>query len=213
MKSQKGRILWQGRNLLDLSDEEMRAARRDMQIIFQDPIASLDPRMTVGDIIAEPLTVFEPKLSKAERTERVREIMTAVGLVPEMINRYPHEFSGGQAQRIGIARAVVTKPKLIICDEPVSALDVSIQGQVITLLRKLRKEFGLTLIFISHDLSVVRLISDDVLVLYLGRVVEAKRLRHRLRSSGPPLYAGALLRRAHPGSEACAPANPHPPAG
>ncbi|WP_064695799.1 ABC transporter ATP-binding protein [Rhizobium aegyptiacum] len=173
LKSQKGRILWQGRNLLDLTEEEMRAARRDMQIIFQDPIASLDPRMTVGDIIAEPLTVFEPKLSKAERTDRVREIMGAVGLVPEMINRYPHEFSGGQAQRIGIARAVITRPKLIICDEPVSALDVSIQGQVITLLRKLRKEFGLTLIFISHDLSVVRLISDDVLVLYLGRVVES----------------------------------------
>ncbi len=139
LKSQKGRILWQGRNLLDLSEEEMRAARRDMQIIFQDPIASLDPRMTVGDIIAEPLTVFEPKLSKTERTERVREIMGAVGLVPEMINRYPHEFSGGQAQRIGIARAVVTKPKLIVCDEPVSALDVSIQGQVITLLRSCAK--------------------------------------------------------------------------
>ncbi|MDE1996317.1 MAG: ATP-binding cassette domain-containing protein, partial [Rhizobiaceae bacterium] len=173
IQAQKGRIMWQGGNLLDLSDEEMRAARRDMQIIFQDPIASLDPRMTVGDIIAEPLTVFEPKLRKAERQERVREIMAAVGLVPEMINRYPHEFSGGQAQRIGIARAVVTRPKLIICDEPVSALDVSIQGQVITLLRKLRKEFGLTLIFISHDLSVVRLISDDVLVLYLGKVVEA----------------------------------------
>ncbi|NEI71507.1 ATP-binding cassette domain-containing protein [Rhizobium lusitanum] len=173
IKAQKGRILWQGSNLLDLSEEEMRAARRDMQIIFQDPIASLDPRMTVGDIIAEPLTVFEPKLSRAQRQDRVREIMAAVGLVPEMINRYPHEFSGGQAQRIGIARAVITRPKLIICDEPVSALDVSIQGQVITLLRRLRKEFGLTLIFISHDLSVVRLISDDVLVLYLGKVVEA----------------------------------------
>ncbi len=173
IKAQKGRILWQGGNLLDLSEEEMRAARRDMQIIFQDPIASLDPRMTVGDIIAEPLTVFEPKLSRAQRQDRVREIMAAVGLVPEMINRYPHEFSGGQAQRIGIARAVITRPKLIICDEPVSALDVSIQGQVITLLRRLRKEFGLTLIFISHDLSVVRLISDDVLVLYLGKVVEA----------------------------------------
>jgi oligopeptide transport system ATP-binding protein len=158
LRAQKGRILWQGRNLLDLSDEEMRAARRDMQIIFQDPIASLDPRMTVGDIIAEPLTVFEPKLNRAQRAERVQEIMAAVGLVPEMI---------------GIARAVITRPKLIICDEPVSALDVSIQGQVITLLRKLRKEFGLTLIFISHDLSVVRLISDDVLVLYLGKVVEA----------------------------------------
>src|SRR6195952_4363576 len=173
IKAQKGRIMWQGSDLLKLSDEEMRAARRDMQIIFQDPIASLDPRMTVGDIFAEPLTVFEPKLTRIERQERVREIMAAVGLVPEMINRYPHEFSGGQAQRIGIARAVVTRPKLIICDEPVSALDVSIQGQVITLLRKLRKEFGLTLIFISHDLSVVRLISDDVLVLYLGRIVEA----------------------------------------
>src|SRR6478736_3224060 len=148
LKAQKGRILWQGRN-------------------------PLDPRMTVGDIIAEPLTVFEPKLNRAQRAERVQEIMAAVGLVPEMINRYPHEFSGGQAQRIGIARAVITRPKLIICDEPVSALDVSIQGQVITLLRKLRKEFGLTLIFISHDLSVVRLISDDVLVLYLGKVVEA----------------------------------------
>ncbi|MBB6484225.1 ABC transporter ATP-binding protein [Rhizobium lusitanum] len=173
IKAQKGRIMWQGSNLLDLTEEEMRAARRDMQIIFQDPIASLDPRMTVGDIIAEPLTVFEPKLTKAQRQDRVREIMAAVGLVPEMINRYPHEFSGGQAQRIGIARAVITRPKLIICDEPVSALDVSIQGQVITLLRRLRKEFGLTLIFISHDLSVVRLISDDVLVLYLGKVVEA----------------------------------------
>ncbi len=173
IKAQKGRIMWQGGNLLDLTEEEMRAARRDMQIIFQDPIASLDPRMTVGDIIAEPLIVFEPKLTRAQRQDRVREIMAAVGLVPEMINRYPHEFSGGQAQRIGIARAVITRPKLIICDEPVSALDVSIQGQVITLLRRLRKEFGLTLIFISHDLSVVRLISDDVLVLYLGKVVEA----------------------------------------
>ncbi len=173
IRAQKGRVVWQGKNLLDLTPEQIRLARRDMQIIFQDPIASLDPRMTVGDIIAEPLTVFEPKLSRAQRLERVQEIMAAVGLVPEMINRYPHEFSGGQAQRIGIARAVITRPKLIVCDEPVSALDVSIQGQVITLLRKLRKEFGLTLIFISHDLSVVRLISDDVLVLYLGRIVEA----------------------------------------
>lgn len=195
IRAQKGRILWQGRSLLDLSDEEMRTARRDMQIIFQDPIASLDPRMTVGDIIAEPLTVFEPKLTRAERTERVREIMAAVGLVPDMINRYPHEFSGGQAQRIGIARAVISRPKLIICDEPVSALDVSIQGQVISLLRKLRKEFGLTLIFISHDLSVVRLISDDVLVLYLGRIVEAGDCATVFQSPAHP-YTQALFSAA-----------------
>ncbi len=168
-----GRVVWQGRNLPDLSDEEMRLTRQNMQIIFQDPIASLDPRMTVGDIIGEPLTVFEPQLSKAQRLDRVREIMSAVGLARDMVNRYPHEFSGGQAQRIGIARAIVTKPKLVICDEPVSALDVSIQAQIINLLDKLRADFGLTLIFISHDLSVVRLISDRILVLYLGRVVES----------------------------------------
>jgi oligopeptide transport system ATP-binding protein len=167
-----GRVLWQGRNLLDLSDEDMRRTRPGMQIIFQDPIASLDPRMTVGGIIAEPLTVLEPALRKPERTARVLEIMDAVGLLPEMTNRYPHEFSGGQAQRIGIARALVARPKLVICDEPVSALDVSIQAQIIMLLRRLRDEFDLTLIFISHDLAVVRLISDRILVLYLGKVVE-----------------------------------------
>ncbi|HEY7644203.1 MAG TPA: oligopeptide/dipeptide ABC transporter ATP-binding protein [Hyphomicrobiales bacterium] len=167
-----GRIVWQGRSLLDLTGEEMRRARRDLQIIFQDPIASLDLRMTVGDIIAEPLTVFEPELGKAERRARVAEIMDAVGLLPEMAGRYPHEFSGGQAQRIGIARALVSRPKLVICDEPVSALDVSIQAQIIMLLRRLRAEFDLTLIFISHDLAVVRLISDRILVLYLGKVVE-----------------------------------------
>ncbi len=168
-----GRVVWQGRNLPDLSPEEMRQTRQHMQIIFQDPIASLDPRMTVADIIGEPLTVFEPGLSKAHRLERVREIMSAVGLARDMVNRYPHEFSGGQAQRIGIARAIVTRPKLVICDEPVSALDVSIQAQIINLLDQLRADFGLTLIFISHDLSVVRLISDRILVLYLGRVVES----------------------------------------
>ena len=147
-------------------------ARRDMQIIFQDPIASLDPRMTVGQIIAEPLTVFERRMNRAERDARVRETMEAVGLSPEMVSRFPHEFSGGQAQRIGIARAIVTRPKLVVCDEPVSALDVSIQAQIVNLLRKLRDDFGLTFLFISHDLSVVRLISDRILVLYLGRVVE-----------------------------------------
>lgn len=195
VEAHSGQVVWQGQNLLDLSDEDMRSARRDLQIIFQDPIASLDPRMTVGDIIAEPLTVFEPHLSRAERTNRVHEMMTAVGLVPEMINRYPHEFSGGQAQRIGIARAIVTKPKLVVCDEPVSALDVSIQAQIITLLRKLREEFNLTLIFISHDLSVVRLISDRILVLYLGRVVELGDCKTVFEDPGHP-YTKALMSAA-----------------
>jgi oligopeptide transport system ATP-binding protein len=193
-----GRVVWQGRNLPDLSDEEMRQVRRDMQIIFQDPVASLDPRMTVGDIIAEPLTVFEGGLSRAERQERVRDIMGRVGLAADMINRYPHEFSGGQAQRIGIARAIVTRPKLVVCDEPVSALDVSIQAQIINLLADLRREFGLALIFISHDLSVVRLISDRILVLYLGRIVE----------SGPS--EAVFARPQHPYSQALLSAAPIP---
>jgi oligopeptide transport system ATP-binding protein len=193
-----GRIVWQGRSLLDLDGDEMRRARRDLQIIFQDPIASLDPRMTVGDIIAEPLTVFEPELGKTERCARVAEIMDAVGLLPEMASRYPHEFSGGQAQRIGIARALVSRPKLVICDEPVSALDVSIQAQIIMLLRRLREEFDLTLIFISHDLAVVRLISDRILVLYLGKVVE----------TGPT--AQLFERAAHPYTKALISAAPIP---
>ena len=173
VESQKGRVIWQGNDLLKLSDEDMRRARRDMQIIFQDPLSSLDPRMTVADIIAEPLQIAEPKLSRKERLLEVQKIMAAVGLAPEMVNRYPHEFSGGQAQRIGIARAIITRPKLVICDEPVSALDVSIQAQILQLLDKLRQDFGLSLIFISHDLSVVRLVCDHVMVLYLGRVVES----------------------------------------
>jgi oligopeptide transport system ATP-binding protein len=190
-----GRIVWQGRSLLDLSAQAMRRTRPDMQIIFQDPIASLDPRMTVGGIIAEPLTVIEPALSRAERRARVAEIMDAVGLLPEMINRYPHEFSGGQAQRIGIARALVARPKLVICDEPVSALDVSIQAQIIMLLRALRDEFGLTLIFISHDLAVVRLISDRILVLYLGKVVEIGDAAQLFERPAHP-YTKALISAA-----------------
>ncbi|MDY8109222.1 oligopeptide/dipeptide ABC transporter ATP-binding protein [Fulvimarina sp. 2208YS6-2-32] len=168
----RGHIVWQGRSLTDLTERDMREARKDLSIIFQDPIASLDPRMTVEAIIAEPLRVSEPALSRSQRRDRVLETMEAVGLAPEMANRYPHEFSGGQAQRIGIARAIVTRPKLIVCDEPVSALDVSIQAQIGNLLGALREKFGLTLIFISHDLSVVRLVSDRILVLYLGRIVE-----------------------------------------
>ena len=190
-----GRIQWQDNDLIQYSAEQMRQARRDMQIIFQDPVASLDPRMTVGQIIAEPLDVFEKSLSRTQRETRVLEIMAAVGLTPEMINRYPHEFSGGQAQRIGIARAVITHPKMIICDEPVSALDVSVQAQIINLLRELREKFQLTLLFISHDLSVVRLTSDRILVLYLGRVVESGPT-HEIFSNPQHPYTQALLSAA-----------------
>ncbi|MCB0100296.1 MAG: ATP-binding cassette domain-containing protein, partial [Caldilineaceae bacterium] len=150
----------------------MRAYRKDMQIVFQDPLASLNPRMTIGDIIAEPLRTHKPELRPAEVKQAVQAIMDRVGLLPQMINRYPHEFSGGQCQRIGIARAMILQPKLIVCDEPVSALDVSIQAQIVNLLMQLQREFGLALIFISHDLSVVRHISQRILVLYLGRVME-----------------------------------------
>jgi oligopeptide transport system ATP-binding protein len=150
----------------------MRKKRRDLQIIFQDPLASLNPRMTVGEIIADPLKTLMPEIDAKGRRDRVIRTMEAVGLLPEMINRYPHEFSGGQAQRIGIARALISEPKLIVCDEPVSALDVSIQAQILNLLSDLKERLGLTLIFISHNLSVVRHVSDRILVLYLGRVVE-----------------------------------------
>lgn len=167
-----GQVIWLGEPISGLSKADMRAKRADMQIIFQDPLASLDPRMTVGEIIAEPLFVHRPRLKSTERRARVEAIMERVGLRPETINRYPHEFSGGQAQRIGIARAMILEPKLIICDEPVSALDVSIQSQILNLLKRLQREFGLSLIFISHDLSVVRYISHRVMVLYLGKVME-----------------------------------------
>lgn len=168
----EGRVLWLGQDITKLPAEEMRKKRRDLQIIFQDPLASLNPRMTVGEIIADPLKTLMPEIDAKGRRERVLRTMEAVGLLPEMINRYPHEFSGGQAQRIGIARALISEPKLIVCDEPVSALDVSIQAQILNLLSDLKDEFGLTLIFISHNLSVVRHVSDRILVLYLGRVVE-----------------------------------------
>jgi len=168
----QGQVLWLGQDLTRLPAEDMRKQRRDLQIIFQDPLASLNPRMTVGEIIADPLRTLMPELNREQRRIKVIKMMEAVGLLPEMINRYPHEFSGGQAQRIGIARALITDPKLIVCDEPVSALDVSIQAQILNLLSELKDEFGLTLIFISHNLSVVRHVSDRILVLYLGRIVE-----------------------------------------
>ncbi|HET6469071.1 MAG TPA: oligopeptide/dipeptide ABC transporter ATP-binding protein [Geminicoccaceae bacterium] len=167
-----GRVLWLGEDLTGLGGAALRARRKDMQIVFQDPLASLDPRMPVGEIVAEPLRTHHPATRRAEVRERVRAIMQEVGLLPQMINRYPHEFSGGQCQRIGIARAMILRPKLIVCDEPVSALDVSIQAQIINLLMELQRSFGLALIFISHNLAVVRHISHRIMVLYLGRMME-----------------------------------------
>jgi oligopeptide transport system ATP-binding protein len=167
-----GKILFEGKDLAEMEPGERRAHRRDVQMIFQDPLAALNPRMTVGEIIAEPLVTHFPKTPRAEVKQRVAKLMERVGLLPNLINRYPHEFSGGQCQRIGIARALILEPKLVICDEPVSALDVSVQAQVINLLMELQRDMGLSMIFIAHDLSVVKHISDRIGVMYLGRIME-----------------------------------------
>ena len=167
----EGSVWFDGRDLAMLDDDGMREARRDLQMVFQDPYASLNPRMTVQNIVAEPLRNFG-LATGGELVERVCELLDVVGLSPSWRNRYPHEFSGGQRQRIGVARALALNPKLILCDEPVSALDVSIQAQVINLLQDLQRRFGLTYLFIAHDLAVVRHISDRVAVMYLGRIVE-----------------------------------------
>jgi oligopeptide transport system ATP-binding protein len=187
-----GRVVWLGDDLAGLGGEALRRHRREMQIVFQDPLASLNPRMTIGEIIAEPLVTHEPALSRAEVKARVKDMMAKTGLLPQMINRYPHEFSGGQCQRIGVARAMILNPRLIVCDEPVSALDVSIQAQIINLLMRLQREFGLSLLFISHDLSVVRHSSHRILVLYLGRTMEVAD-RDTLYASSRHPYTRALI--------------------
>ncbi len=171
-KATSGSVMLNGEELVGMKERRLREVRRNVQIIFQDPYASLDPRMTVGDIVGEPFEVHPDAAPKRDRKGKVQELLEVVGLSPEHYNRYPHQFSGGQRQRIGIARALALRPEIIICDEPVSALDVSVQAQVINLLERLQDELGLSYIFVAHDLSVVRHIADRVAVMYLGKIVE-----------------------------------------
>jgi peptide/nickel transport system ATP-binding protein/oligopeptide transport system ATP-binding protein len=168
-----GQILFEGRDILPMSEGDFRPLRRQLQMIFQDPFGSLNPRMTIFSIVGEALEIHFPEMTVADRRARVAELLTQVGLQADMMNRYPHEFSGGQRQRIGIARALAVKPRFIVCDEPVSALDVSVQAQIINLLQDLQEELGLTYLFIAHDLAVVEHISDHVLVMYRGKIVES----------------------------------------
>jgi oligopeptide transport system ATP-binding protein len=172
IRASGGSAVWRGTDLLTCAPAALRALRRDLQIVFQDPLASLDPRMTVGETIAEPLRIFEPGLNGAARSGRIGAMLQRVGLDAGMMGRYPHEFSGGQCQRIGIARAMILSPKLLICDEPVSSLDVSIQGQIVNLLLDLQRDAGTAMLFISHNLAVVRHLSHRILVMYSGRLVE-----------------------------------------
>jgi oligopeptide transport system ATP-binding protein len=187
----EGKVFYEDMDLTELNGDEMRKARRNFQMIFQDPYASLNPRLTVESIIAEPLEVHGLG-NRKERHERVKELMALVGLNPSLNNRYPHEFSGGQRQRIGVARALALQPKFIVCDEPISALDVSIQAQVVNLLEDLQERFGLTYLFIAHDLSMVRHIADRTAVMYLGKIVELAE-RQELYNNPLHPYTQALL--------------------
>ena len=190
-KPTDGNVIFDGQDLTKLDSTRMRRMRRHLQMIFQDPYASLNPRMTVGNIVSEPMQIHK-LVPKGQRTQRVQELLQTVGLNPYFANRYPHEFSGGQRQRIGIARALAANPDFIVCDEPVSALDVSIQAQIVNLLEDLQEQFGLTYLFIAHDLSVVRHISDRVAVMYLGKIVEMAD-RNELYDDPLHPYTKALL--------------------
>jgi len=207
-----GQVLFAGQDLTRLDHEKLREQRRHLQIIFQDPLASLDPRMNVGQIIAEPLRVFFPKMTQEEQQAKAVEMMRHVGLLPEQINRYPHEFSGGQAQRIGIARALILQPEVVVCDEPVSALDVSIKAQIVNLLADLQAKFGVSLLFIAHDLASVRHVSRRVMVLYLGKVMELAPWDEIYRAPRHP-YTQALIQAIPPADPRRARANPAKPLG
>ncbi|MGX8908102.1 ABC transporter ATP-binding protein [Streptomyces netropsis] len=219
-----GRILYKGEDIADLSGKALKAVRRNIQMVFQDPYTSLNPRMTVGDIVGEPYEIHPEVAPKGDRRRKVQELLDVVGLNPEYINRYPHQFSGGQRQRIGIARGLALNPEIIICDEPVSALDVSVQAQVVNLLEKLQDEFELSYVFIAHDLSVVRHISDRVAVMYLGRLAEigtdAQIYQHpthpytqALLSAVPMPDPAARARRERILLSGDVPSPAHPPSG
>ena len=173
ISSTSGRVLYNGRDILPMPERDFRPLRREMQMIFQDPFGSLNPRFTIGEIVGEALEIHFPKMNRSDRTSRVADLLCLVGLKADMMRRYPHEFSGGQRQRIGIARALAVEPRFIVCDEPVSALDVSVQAQIVNLLQDLQEQFGIAYLFIAHDLAVVEHISDHVLVMHHGKIVES----------------------------------------
>ena len=188
----EGEVLWQGRDVRRFDEQEMRELRRDVRMVFQDPLASLNPRMTVGELVREPLDLFAPQLDERSKRNAVASMFERVGLRAELVDRYPHEFSGGQCQRVNIARALIGKPKLLICDESVSALDVSIRSQILNLLIELQADTGVACLFISHDLSVIRQVSERVLVLYLGKTMECRDAEALFVAPSHP-YTQALL--------------------
>jgi peptide/nickel transport system ATP-binding protein len=192
VEPQAGHVWWEGVDLLALASRDVRPYRRHLQIVFQDPLATLDPRLRVRDAVAEGMQAFRIGANEAERTERVAALLRRVGLAPEQMDRYPHEFSGGQRQRICIARALALEPRLIVCDEAVSALDVSIQAQILNLLRDLQDEFGLSYLFITHDLAVVRYLADRVAVMYLGQIVEERATEELFADPRHPYTQGLL---------------------